>query len=151
MTPSGRIEWIYHLISGDPDLGASELEKLDRQWTISGQPEDRYSLARVLQELEDTQLVDGRARAWGLLAVAWSRLTRGETPQLAEMAAEALRLAQESGDESAKADAKCLLGDTFRASGNLVAAKAAYDEFQIIRRRLAERDPENTGLQRDLA
>jgi hypothetical protein len=34
-TPAGRIEWIYHLLCGDPNVGASELERLDRKWAIS--------------------------------------------------------------------------------------------------------------------
>jgi hypothetical protein len=43
-SPAGRIEWIYHLQGGDPELGASELEKLDRQWSGIARPEDRYAL-----------------------------------------------------------------------------------------------------------
>jgi hypothetical protein len=58
-----RIEWIYHLLCGEPDLGASKLEELDREWAGSARPEDRYALATALQELEDTALVEGRARA----------------------------------------------------------------------------------------
>lgn len=77
-TPPGRIEWIYHLLCSDPDLGASELEKLDREWAARGRPEQRYALAAALQELEDTALLAGRARVRTLLAIAWTRVSRGK-------------------------------------------------------------------------
>ena len=70
-TPAATIEWIYHLLCGDPEHGASELEQLDREWSDRGRPEDRYALAAALQELYDTRVVDGRAaRLRRLLAVA---------------------------------------------------------------------------------
>src|SRR5262249_25968748 len=119
--PSDRIEWIYHLLCGDPDLGASSLEELelDRGWSAAARPEDRYALASALQELADTGLIKGRARAWGLLAIGWTRYTRGETAQLTGIAEEALQLASESGDKSAVADARCLAGDVLRVRGEL--------------------------------
>jgi tetratricopeptide (TPR) repeat protein len=150
-SPAGRIEWIYHLLSADPDLGASELEELDRQWTGTARSEDRYTLATALQELEETQLLEGRARAHSLLAIAWTRNTRGEISQLAQIATEALRLARESQDESAEADARCLAGDVLQAQGQLAAAQAAFAEFLGISRRLTEQDPSNAGWQRELA
>src|SRR5262249_11698647 len=81
-TPAARIEWIYHLLFADPDCGASELESLDRHWSATARPEDRYALATALQELEDTALVNGRARARSLLAIAWTRVERGESARL---------------------------------------------------------------------
>ena len=33
--PVGRIEWIYHLLVADPERGASELEDLNRAWSVS--------------------------------------------------------------------------------------------------------------------
>ena len=45
-TPAGRIEWIYHLLCSDPERGASELEKLDRDWSSKARPEDQYALCR---------------------------------------------------------------------------------------------------------
>jgi len=41
-TPAGRIDWIYHLLCGDPERGATELEELDRNWSSCARPEDRY-------------------------------------------------------------------------------------------------------------
>ena len=107
----------------DPDLGASELETLDREWSDTARPEDRYALAAALQELVDTGLVWSRARARSLLTIASARDYRGETTQLAESAAEALRLALASEDRSAEADARCLEGDVFRVLGKLLAAR----------------------------
>ena len=68
-TPAGRIEWIYHLLCGDPERGATELESLDRNWSSCAHPEDRYALSATLRELEDTRLVQGRARVWVLPSV----------------------------------------------------------------------------------
>ena len=51
-TAAGRIEWIYHLLCADPDLGATELEKLDRDWSSQARPEERAALATALNELE---------------------------------------------------------------------------------------------------
>jgi tetratricopeptide (TPR) repeat protein len=149
-TPGGRIEWIYHLLCGNPELAAAELEKLDREWSGSARPEHRSALAAALQELVDTDLVKGRARAWSLLTVGWTRDARGETAQLAELAAEAFRLACEAGDKSAEADAKCLVGDVLLIRGKLDAAQKAYHEFLSLRRHLAEQDPNDADWQREL-
>ena len=64
LAPAAQIERIYHLLCADPEAGASGLETLNRQWSSSAYPEDRYALAAVLKELEDSQLLAGRARAW---------------------------------------------------------------------------------------
>ncbi|HMO66405.1 MAG TPA: hypothetical protein PKE47_14465, partial [Verrucomicrobiota bacterium] len=44
-SPAGRIEWIYHLLAADPELGATRLEELDRAWAGTARPEDSYALA----------------------------------------------------------------------------------------------------------
>ncbi len=133
-TPAGRIEWIYHLLCGDPESGATELEDLSRDWSSRARPEDYYTLAAALQELEDTHLVDCRARVWTLLIIAWGRDMRGETSQLADVAQESLRLAQEAEDQPAEAEGQCLLGDVLQAQGKLEAAQAAFDEYLAIQR-----------------
>jgi hypothetical protein len=58
-TPTGRTEYVYHLLCGDPERGADELVGL--------------GLAAVLRELVDTTLVQGRARAATLHAIAGER------------------------------------------------------------------------------
>jgi tetratricopeptide (TPR) repeat protein len=151
LSPAGRIEWIFHLLSADPERGASELEALYRDWRGRARPEDRDALAVALKELEGSGLVRGRARAWTLLVIAWTRAARGESAQLTDVAKEALQLAQAAADSSAEADAQCLLGDVLQAQGQLEAAQAAYGEYLAISRRLAEQDPSNAGWQRDLA
>jgi tetratricopeptide (TPR) repeat protein len=149
--PSDRIEWIYHLLCGNPDLGALKLEELDRQWLISARPEDRYALTAALQELTNMKLLSGRARARCALAIGWTRAMRGETALLADVAAEALMLARSSGDASAEANAMCLEGDVRLAQGKLAQAQAAFDENLAINRRLVEQDPSNSGWHQDLA
>jgi tetratricopeptide (TPR) repeat protein len=148
----GQIEHVYHLLSGEPERGADELEVLDRKWTAAGtHPEDFYALAAVLGELEETALVQGRARAATILTIGWARDMRGETAQLADLANEALRLARESTDLRMESEAQCLLGGVLEAQGQLKAAEAAFGEYFTISRRLAEQDPSNAGWQRELA
>jgi hypothetical protein len=80
--PAGRIEWIYHRLCSAPDEAATELEQLDREWSVSARPEDRQALALALRELAETNFVHDRARVWVSLCIAWSRVARGETAQL---------------------------------------------------------------------
>jgi len=127
-TPAGRIEWVYHLLCGEPESGADELEKLDRDWSRSARPEDHYALAAALSELGDSQLVQGRARAWVLLATAGARVSRGESAQLTKTAENVLSLARSIADARAEADAQALLGDALRAQGKLVEAQAAFEQ-----------------------
>jgi len=150
-TPAGRIEWIYHLLCGDPDLGASELEMLDTQWSSSARSDDRYALATALQELEDTQLLQGRARAWSVLWIARTRVMRGEAGELVGLLTEALKLARASGDKSAQVEAMRLEGDVRQAQGDLIAAQAAFEETLAVSRRLVEEDQANAVWQRGLA
>src|SRR5271166_4614588 len=149
--PAGRVEWIYHLLCGDPKRGATELESLDRNWGSCARPEDRYALASALRELEDTRLVQGGARVWVLLAIAWTRVSRGEAAQLADGPGKILDLARDAEDPRAEADSQCLLGDVLEAQGKLEAAQAAFEEYLAISRRLAEQNPSNAGWQLELA
>ena len=151
LAPAAQIERIYHLLCADPEAGASGLETLNRQWSSSAYPEDRYALAAVLKELEDSQLLAGRARAWALLVIAWARDTRGETAQLQEVATAALLLARQTKDQSAEGDAQALLGDVLQVQGKLEEAQVAFGEYLAISRRLAAQDPGNACWQRVLA
>src|ERR1035441_5383084 len=151
LAPAAQIERIYHLLCADPEAGASGLETLNRQWSSSAYPEDRYALAAVLKELEDSQLLAGRARAWALLVIAWARDMRGETAQLQEVATAALLLARQTKDQSAEGDAQALLGDVLQVQGKLEEAQVAFGEYLAISRRLAAQDPGNACWQRELA
>ena len=148
---AGRIEWIYHLLTSDPDRGASELESLNRRWGSEANPEDCYALAAALGELETAGLLQARARVWGLLVIACTRASRGESSQLTTVARQTLRLARAATDPRAEAEAQCLLGDVLQAQGELTAAQAAFAEYLAIIRRLAGLDPSNAGWQQDLA
>jgi tetratricopeptide (TPR) repeat protein len=151
LAPAAQIEWIYHLLCADPEGGANRLETLNLQWSSSAYPEDRYALAAALKELDDSQLVAGRARVWALLVIAWDRNTRGEAAQLERAATEVLLLARQAKDQSAEGEAQALLGDVLQAQGKLVEALTAFGEFLAISRRLAAQDPSNVGRQRELA
>ena len=151
LTPSGRIEWIYHLLCADPDRGATELEELDCAWSSSAHPEDRYALAAALREIEDTGLAQGRARVWVLLVMAWTRASRGESARLEDVAHAVLQLAKDAADAMAEAGAQCLMGDVLQAQGKLGEAQTAFGEYLEISRRLAEKDPTTAGWQRELA
>lgn len=151
LTPAGRIEWIYHLLISDSGRGADELEALDRRWSSAARPEDRSLLAAALNELDGAGLLQGRARVWALLVVAWTRAARGEVAQLSDLTSTILDLARASADTRAEADALCLRGDLMQAHGNLPAAQESFEESLSISRRMAEQDPSNAGWQRDLA
>ena len=75
---------------------------------------------------------------------------RGEAADLAEIVAEALRVAEEARDKSAQAAAKCLEGDVRKAQGNLAAAQVALEEGLAISQQLVEEDRENSVWQRGL-
>ena len=150
-SPAGQIEWIYHFLIADPNEGATACEVLDRQWTNQGHPEDRYALALALKELETGKFLVGRAWIEALLCIGETRSYRGETAQLESLAQEILIEAQRDNYASGAARANSLLGDSFQAQGQLVAAKAAYDEVLRIIRQLAEQDPSNADWQGILA
>lgn len=150
VTPRGRIEWIYHLLCYDPERGATELEKLNREWSRSATSEDLYALTSALQELETTGLVQGRARVWTRLAIAWTRVGRGEAAQLEEWATVTMRLAEGVDDQLAQGEAHCLVGDVLQAQGNLAEALLEFAEYQKVTARLADEDPSDDDRLADL-
>lgn len=149
--PSGRVEWIYHLLCAEPNRGADELETLQREWSSTAYPEDKYALATALRELEEQWLVQGRALLWSVLFCAWTRVGRGEAASLEEPARRALELSRVEADQSADAEAQMLLGDVQAAKGQLDAAREAHGACLEIWIRLAAEQPTNAGRQRDLA
>jgi len=150
-TPAARIEWIYHRLCSAPDEAASELERLDRDWSGTAHPEDREALAVALRELVGTGLIHARALVWASLCIAWVREDRRETAQLGDDALSIRDLARDVRDARAESDAESLLGEVLQAQGKLGEAQVAFAENLAISRRLAEQDPSNAGWQRDLA
>ena len=146
-TPTGRIEWVYHLLWSDSERGATELERLHRDWMRRGHPEDRYALAVALQEVLDSSSIQGRARLWATLVTVWSQVDRGNIAELADVAAGAVRLARDLRDLSAEGNAECLLGDMFEAQGKESEAFAAFVRSSRCSERLALRDPSNAEWQ----
>jgi tetratricopeptide (TPR) repeat protein len=150
-SPAARIEWIFHLLCGDPERGADELEKLDHEWSDRGHPEERQALAMALRELEETGMVAGRARAWVLLVMAWTHELKGETARWAEVGEQALRVARDAGDRSAEAESLCLVGDARKAQHKFEEAAAAFDEFLLLGQRQVQQHPDSPDWQRKLA
>jgi hypothetical protein len=150
-TARGQIEWIYHLLCADPDEGANELERLDREWSSRAHPEDRYALAEALQELEDTRLLHSRAHVWALLVIATTRASRDDFAQLMNTADEALLQARSLSDQRAEGEAQGLLGYVLQTQGKFAEAQAAFGNSLTINRRLAGQDPSNAGWQFELA
>lgn len=149
--PAARIEWIYHLLCGDPERGADELERLDREWTERGCAGERRALATALGELEQTGMAVGRARAWVLLVMAWTHELNGEKLLWLEVGGQALQAAREAGDASAEAEAACLVGDARMGQFQSEAAEVAFGEFLRISQRLAQGQPDSAVWQRRLA
>jgi tetratricopeptide (TPR) repeat protein len=139
----GRIEWIYHLLSADPNDGAINLEQLESEWSSQGHPENRYALVAALKELEDTQVLEGRARLWTLLTIAGVSKYRGEAARLGNVAVETLGLARLLGDIEAEGSAQCLMGDVWAAQGKLSQAETAYEAYLSISKELAKSAPRN--------
>jgi hypothetical protein len=52
-TPTGRIEFVCHLLCGDPERGAGELVELDRKWKAAG-AEHAVSFVSVTQSFNTT-------------------------------------------------------------------------------------------------
>jgi tetratricopeptide (TPR) repeat protein len=148
LAPVGRIEWIYHLMSADPDRAALECEALNREWTDIARPEDHHALAIALEELAISGLVTGPARVEVLLCMLDSRAMRGESTSLEPMARNAIRLAQAAGVVSGEAHATCVLGDSLLAQGKLGEAQAAFEEFLRIASRNLAREPGAARWQR---
>jgi tetratricopeptide (TPR) repeat protein len=148
---AARIEWVFHLLCGDPERGADALAELDREWTDGGHSAERQALAAALRELEETGMVAGRARAWVLLTLGWTHEFRGEAAQWAAVEEKALRTAREAGDVAAEAEALCAIGDARLAQYKFPEAEAAYEDLLALSRRLAGERPEDTGWQRKLA
>jgi tetratricopeptide (TPR) repeat protein len=149
--PTAEIEWIYHLLCGDPENGATALEQLNRKWSGRAHPEHEYALARALNELVECRLVTDRVWLWSQLTIASTRQLRGEVAQLAAIEHTLIETARTLVDGPAEAEAQNLLGNTLEAEGKLDDALAAYSEYLAITRRLAEQDPSNAGWLRELA
>jgi tetratricopeptide (TPR) repeat protein len=149
--PAARIEWIYHLLCGDSERGADELERLDHEWTERGCAGERRALATALWELEETRMVTGRARAWVLLVMAWTHELNGEKFLWLDVGGQALQAAREAGDVSAEAEASCLVGDARMAQFQFEPAEVAFGEFFKISQRLGQEQPDSAVWQRRLA
>jgi tetratricopeptide (TPR) repeat protein len=151
MRPAGRIEWVYHLLVGDPERGAVELEVLDRAWSATARDQDLAALSVVLAELDTSQILRGRPLVRARLVMAQRRAALAGAASLGDLANQLLQAAEATGDTRLAGDAYKLVGDVAQASGDLTAADQAYTQYRAISERLAALDPANTGWQQDLA
>jgi UDP-3-O-[3-hydroxymyristoyl] N-acetylglucosamine deacetylase len=62
LSPAGRIERVFHLLSADPARGTTELDALNREWRGHARPEDFDALAGALKELEGADLVPAQGQ-----------------------------------------------------------------------------------------
>jgi tetratricopeptide (TPR) repeat protein len=150
-TQAGRVEWVYHLLCGHPERGADKLQELGRVWYRTARPEDRYALTAALSELENTGVLEGRARVWALLLIAWIRAIRGEAAQLGNIAETIVTQAKSTGDRRAEADAQALLGESLQAQGRLREAVVAFEKAVEINQRLSVQEPQSADMQLELA
>jgi tetratricopeptide (TPR) repeat protein len=157
MSSVARIEWIYHLLCGDPERGIRELELLNREWSSWAHPEEHYALASALRDLDDTSLVRGKTRVAVLLATATRLSPTVAKSQAAfeKSLATTWHLAeQDPGNTDCQRDlavAHSRLGYVLQEQGRLAKAQAAYEDDLAISWRLAEQDPSNSAWQRNLA
>ncbi len=142
------IEWIYLLLTADPERGADVLERARDPFPSH---EDEFALRSVLQELIDDALVSDRPEVCVLLRIAAHRASVSGAAAVADLSSTLLDRVSASGDDVLVADIYSLAGDVAEARGDLAAAEAAFQEGLAIVRRLVEQDPTNTGWQRELA
>lgn len=147
----GRIEWIFHLLVADTERGADVLEQLSRAWSGSARHEDFAALAAALAELEDSQLLEGRALVRARLVIAERRADVEGAAHLGDQVNTLLKQAEAANDLRLIGDVNCLIGDVAQALGDLTGAERAFGQYLTISERLAAREPANTGWQRDLA
>ena len=151
MRPIGRIEWIYHLLLADPERGTSELEDLDRAWLGSARHEDLAALSEVLNELDTSQVLHGRALLRARLVVARRRAIVIGAASLSNLAGQLLQAAKGIDDARLAGDVYSFVGDVAQERGDLTAAEHAYAEDLAISERLAGLDPAKAAWQQDLA
>ena len=149
--PVGRIEWIYHLLVADPERGASELEDLNRAWSVSARHQDLAALSAALTELETSRMLQGRPLVRVRLVVAQRRADLEGATSLGDLANQLLQAAEAIDDSPLAGDAYSLIGDVALARGDLAAAEQAFAQDLAIVERLTALDPSNTGWQQNLA
>ena len=149
--PSGRIEWIYHLLAADPERGAAELENLSRAWSGTAYYEDLAALSAALTELDTSQMLRGKPLVRARLVVAQRRADLAGASSLGDLANQLLPAAEATDDARLTGDAYSLVGDVAQARGDLAGAEQAFSQYLAIFQRLAALDPANTDWQQGLA
>jgi tetratricopeptide (TPR) repeat protein len=147
----GRIEWVYHLLTADPDRGAAELADLSDIWLANARHEDLAALSEALTELDTSQMLQGLPLARARLVVAQHRAFVSGAASLGDLADRLLLEAKATDDAGIIGHAHTLVGDVAQDRGDLATAEQAYVEFLAVFERLSELDPINASWQEDLA
>ncbi|NMO52311.1 hypothetical protein HH310_14025 [Actinoplanes sp. TBRC 11911] len=148
--PSGRIEWVYHLMVADPERGTDEVEALGRSLWLTARHEDLAALTAAMAELDVSEVLSGRASVQARLIVAQRRAYLAGATSIGELGDELLRAAEATGDARLTGDAYSLVGDVARARGDLPAAEWAHRQDLAISQRLADLNPTDASRQQDL-
>jgi len=149
--PTLIAERLYHFFLVAPDQASDECEALYRDWADTDKPEIEQILRGILEELDQTCMVTGRARAVVLCVISWIRHVRGEFYQIEDLSRLALDLARDAGSPSTIGWALCLVGDINTRKGKIPTALENYQEALRIFENLARADLTNIAWQRDLA
>ena len=150
-TPQELIEAAYHQLVAAPDVGADTIGILYDQWSQSGAWETLQAMAAPLDERLRSRRLEDLALAAPLVVVASIRApyqSLAKTQPLLDQALEIYRRLRDARQESVVLDK---LGVIQQARGDLEGAQRSYEASMEIRKKLSERDPENTEWQRDLS
>jgi tetratricopeptide (TPR) repeat protein len=150
-TPHMLIEAAYHLLIAAPDVGAGAIGGLYDQWSQSGAWETLQAMAAALDELLRFRRLEGLASAAALDVVASIRAPYQSLAETQSLLDQALEIYRRLGDTRQESVVLNELGDIQRAQGDLDGAQRSFEASMEIRKKLAERDPENTEWQRDLS
>ena len=146
-----HIEHLYHSLASMNTGAAQKLLDFYNEASHLGHYAIQQALVLVLEELINSQLLDGVILARTLIVRASIRGSRIATSLAKKQARQALTLFQQAGDEEGAADAYQWLGSVLQTEGQIKAALEAYQAGKNILQRLTERHPENQKCIKDLS
>jgi tetratricopeptide (TPR) repeat protein len=121
------VERVYHLLTANPEHGASELRRLWKRWSRLGKRQPLQALGRALDELNGRKLLQPKPRAYALVALCTIREGHSGVAALEQMAREALELMTRADDSIGLVDAYGALGRVLRVQGRQADALTAFD------------------------
>jgi tetratricopeptide (TPR) repeat protein len=149
--PHTRIEALYHRFTAEPQAAVWECDTLAWEWDRAGRYEALLGLGVVLDELLQEGLPEGLVRGTALYHLANIRYHHQPLEVTATQARAGLEEYQRSGDDRHIAMSQDLLGNVLSDQGDLPRALDAYRAGLDIQKRLAQADPSNTTVQRNVS